>query len=237
MSRYVQGGQPDAGGRIALARLAGIADVSAAGEIVFEFEDPADRLGEATNASPHRTQVDAALTCTGTSGTRTLLLIEVKLTEIDFSRCSGYEADANDRRDICCTTGPFGNNPTGCFKLRNHDREPRRTYDVQLGPTPTPPGTSGCTFRLGTTQPMRNVALGRALLAIGKADEVVHALAAPRANQTIWRRWAEAKAALAGIPNARLADLPADELLVLHDAERAKELASRYELPPHGPGA
>lgn len=222
----------DESNRVSLATLAGIPDVATAGEIVFEFEDLTDRLGEATRASPHRTQVDVTMSCTATSGARALLLIEVKLSELDFNRCSAYESERNDRRDICCTSGPFGNDHQGCFQLRNHDRDQRRTYDLQLGPTPTPTTTNGCSFRLGANQPMRNVALGRALIADGATDTIVHALAAPRANRTIWRRWAEAKAARTGIPDTRLADLHADDLLALHDPEHAAELARRYELVP-----
>ncbi len=219
--------------RIRLATLAGIPDVDAVSEVVFELEDPMDRLGEATIASPHRTQVDVAVTCTATTGVRTLLLIEVKLSELDFNHCSAYEAKGNDRHDVCRSNGPFGGDTNACFQLRNHDREQRRTYDLQLGPTPTT--GLGCTFRLGANQPMRNVALGRALVASGEADAIVHALAAPRANKTIWLRWAEAKAALAGIPGTRLADLPADDLVALHNSARAADLAERYELAanPH----
>ncbi len=216
--------------RVRLATLAGIVGVAATEEAIFEFEDLEDRLGEATSASPHRTQVDAAMRCASTDGTRTLLLIEVKLSEVDFGCCSAYQAIRNDSRDTCRTTGPFGNDPARCFQLRNHDRGKRRLYNVQLGPTSST--ANGCTFRLGTNQPMRNIALGRALIAAGETDQVVLALAAPRSNPTIWRRWSEAKAALAGIPNTRLADLPADSLLTLHKAGRSAELARRYLLQP-----
>jgi outer membrane protein assembly factor BamB len=98
--------------------------------------------------------------------------------------------------------------------------------DSEMSGTPT--AANGCTFRLGTNQPMRNVALGRALIAADQTDMIVHALAAPRANATIWRRWEEAKAALVDVPDARLIDLYAEDLLTIHDADRAATLAPRY---------
>ncbi len=195
---------------------------------MFEFEDLTDRLGEATAASPHRTQTDAVMPCTSADGVRTLLMIEVKLSELDFGHCSAYEAKGNNRRAICRTNGPFGNDPAGCFQLRNHDREQRRTYDLQLGSTPAT--GRGCAFRLGANQPMRNVALGRSLLVAGETDAIVHALVAPRANVAIWRRWAEAKPALAGIPAVRLTDIPAEDVIPLHGPDRAAGLRSRYQL-------
>jgi len=218
----------DDAARLRLAALAGIEDVALSDEIVFEFEDLTDRLGEATTASPHRTQVDVMLRCTLIDRSRTMLLIEVKLSELDFGHCSAYQAAANDRRDLCQNDGPFGNDPAFCFQLRNHDREQRRTYDRQLGVTPAT--HHGCSFRLGPSQPMRNVALGRAYITSNETNAIVHALVAPGANRTIWRRWVEAKAALVGIPGVRLVDLPAENLLVLHDGQRASELAHRYQL-------
>jgi hypothetical protein len=152
----------DDGQRIDLARRAGISNVASTDEIVFEFEDVDDRLREASPQSPHRTQVDVMMRCTNSDGARTLLFIEIKLSEIDFGHCSAYESSGNDRRDVCRSHGAFGSDATACFQLRNHDRGERRTYDQHVE---IAAGVSnGCAFRLGVNQPMRNVALGRALL-------------------------------------------------------------------------
>jgi hypothetical protein len=64
----------------------------------FEWSDPDDALGERTFASPHATQVDVILDCMTADGKTTALLIEVKLSEHDFSGCSAWLAPANDRR-------------------------------------------------------------------------------------------------------------------------------------------
>ena len=76
---------------------------------------------------------------------------------------------------------------------------------------------------------MRNVALGRTLVINGDVDDVVVALCAPRAHRSIWRRWEEAKARLAGagIP---LADLPAETVAAEHAPNGS--LAERYLLDP-----
>lgn len=76
---------------------------------------------------------------------------------------------------------------------------------------------------------MRNVALGRALVSNGDADDVVVALCAPRAHRAIWRRWEEAKARLAGVGIA-LADLPAETVVVEHPP--GGTLDGRYLLDP-----
>ena len=123
----------DAAGRVKVATAAGI-DAAEVSEPRFEWSDPEDQLGERTHASPHATQVDVILDCVTKQGTKTALLIEVKLSEHDFNGCSAWLAPTNDRLDVCDTTGPFGNDTSACFQLRNHGREHRRHYDTALGP-------------------------------------------------------------------------------------------------------
>ena len=218
----------DDASRVKVATGAGI-DAAEVGEPRFEWSDPEDRLGERTHESPHATQVDVVLDCVTKQGTKTALLIEVKLSEHDFNGCSAWLAPTNDRLDVCNTTGPFGNDTSACFQLRNHGREHRRHYDTALGPLTVSATTDrgGCWFRFGGNQPMRNVALGRALLSNGDVDDVVVALCAPRAHRAIWRRWEEAKAHLAGVGIA-LADLPAETVASAHPP--GGSLTERYLL-------
>jgi hypothetical protein len=150
----------------------------------------------------------------------------------DFNGCSAWLAPANDRPKICNTTGPFGNNPTECFQLRNHGREHRRKYDTALGPlTVQAEGEGGCWFRFGGNQPMRNVALARTLVSRGDVDDAVVALCAPQAHRAIWRRWAEAKAHLAGAGIA-LADIAAE--VVASAQASGAALGARYLLELDG---
>lgn len=195
----------------------------------FEWSDPEDQLGERTHASPHATQVDVILDCVTKHGKTTALLIEVKLSEHGFNGCSAWLAVTNDRLDVCDTTGPFGNDTSACFQLRNHGREHRRYYETALGPltVSATTGGGGCWFRFGGNQPMRNVALARTLVSKGEVDDAVVALCAPRAHRAIWRQWEEAKAHLAGIGIA-LADLPADTVASEH--QPGSSLAERYLL-------
>ena len=220
----------DAAGRVKVAAAAGV-EAAEVGEPRFEWSDPQDRLGERTQASPHATQIDVILDCTTKQGTRTALLIEVKLSEHDFNGCSAWLAPTNDQLEVCNTTGPFGNDTSACFQLRNHGREHSRRYDIALGPlnAAAPTKEGGCWFRLGGNQPMRNVALARTLVSSGEIDSAVVALCAPRAHCAIWRRWAEAKAHLSGTGIA-LTDLPAEVVVSAH--QPGGSLAERYMLEP-----
>ncbi len=220
----------DAGGRLAVAKAAGI-DAVQVSEALFEWSDPEDVLGERTHASPHATQVDVIFHCITANGKRTALLVEVKLSEQDFNGCSAWLAPSNDRRDVCDTTGPFGSDPSACFQLRNHGREHRRKYDTALGSLTVPAAAmeGGCWFRFGGNQPMRNVALARVLISRGDVEHAALALCAPRAHRAIWRRWAEAKAHLAGT-GIVLSDLPAEVVVGAHQDGRS--LAARYLLEP-----
>lgn len=214
--------------RVAVAEAVGV-DATEVSEARLEWSDPDDALGERTNASPHATQVDVILDCVAADGKKTALLIEVKLSEHDFNGCSAWLAPANDRLDVCNTTGPFGSDTGACFQLRNHGREHRRKYDIALGPLNAAGdgGHGGCWFRLSGNQPMRNVALARTLVNEGTVDEAVVALCAPRGHRSIWRRWTEAKALLA-TAGIGLADLPAE--VVANARASSAGLAERYLL-------
>ncbi|MDQ3177738.1 MAG: hypothetical protein M3Q72_09365 [Actinomycetota bacterium] len=218
----------DENGRRGVAAALGV-DAAAVSEPLFEWSDPEDQLRERTHASPHATQVDVRFDCVAASGARFACLIEVKLSEPDFNPCSAWLSPNNDSLDVCATSGPFGNDTGACFQLRNHDREHRRTYDTALGTLVVDDagGTSGCWFRFGGNQVMRNVALGRSLIERGAADEVVVALCAPNGHRAVWRRWAEAKQRLA-VVGVTLVELPA-ETVVQHHASPSP-LAARYLL-------
>ncbi len=91
--------------------------------VIFEFEDPADRLAEASSRSPHRTQVDVVLSGTTEEGGRLAAFIEVKFSEIDFGSCSAFESRDNPSRSTTCASpGLFGGDAGSCFQLQNHGR-------------------------------------------------------------------------------------------------------------------
>lgn len=205
-------------------------DVTDELDLGFEYTDPDDSLGEAQPARPHQTQVDVVLRGRTAEGLRRAAFIKVKLSETAFGSCSAFQSDRNDTRSHCHSPGPWGGDPINCFQLRNLDTAPSRRYDTHLSPNwIAATGAHACEF-LDLNQPMRNVALARALLNRGEADTVAFALCAPGGNRNVWRQWTRAKTAFAGVPDVTLVDLPADLVLQVHDPERRSLLARRYQL-------
>lgn len=168
-------------------------------QIDFEYSDPADRFGEIRPKSAHQTQIDVVVRGTSAAGDRLVALIEVKFTETDFGHCSAYQNPANPRHDVCRSPGLFGGEPAACFQLANHG-DGRRTYYDHLAKIPVvaPFGAGdagGCLVRESLSQPMRSLALAHLLLNAGEADRVAYVLCAPAQHPTIWRRFAELRAA------------------------------------------
>lgn len=202
--------------------------VVAAERPTLEFIDPLDRLGEATHASPHVTQIDVAIRGQRGDGSTHVLLIEVKLTEDDFGTCSAYHDPKNDRRDLCATSAPFGGDPVGCFKLRNHDREQRRLYDDYLPEWRA--FDSACPFRASGYQPMRQAALARMLIEEGEADHASIVLCAHDDHGVIWRRWRQVTGSMHAPTPVQIHELPASRVLSELAPQHASELAARYGL-------
>jgi hypothetical protein len=198
---------------------------------VFEYSDPDDTLGEATKASPHRTQVDCLQRVRLGNGRTHAMLIEVKLSEDSFSPCGACTSPRNTRREICAQPGPFGGDPIGCFQLANHDREHRRRYDEMLGLPLDEPVTFGCWFRDGANQVMRNTALAAALIARGDVASASVLLMAPDDHITIWEQWHRHTALLSRYDQVRFGDLPASHVAALHEPAQARTLSARYLLP------
>lgn len=213
---------------VALAQrvVPGIVSVS---RVDLEFMDPRDHLGESSASSRHKTQADVAISAVDGGGRRHLILVEVKLTEDDFGHCTGYEDADNHDLDPCSRSAAFGGDTDACFKLLNHDRGGRRTYDLYVTATAESP-IAGCPFRRSINQPMRNVALARALVDAGEYDSATVALCAHNGHAAIWRRWEEAKQSLLS-DEVTFADLPASLVLRDLDPRDAARLAERYDLP------
>jgi hypothetical protein len=196
----------------------------------FEYTDPHDALGEATEASPYATQVDC-LVRARTAGRTHGLLIEVKLAEDAFSTCSAYRSARNPRRSICSRPGPFGNDPVGCFQLANHDREHRRRYDEALGAPLGEPASFGCWFRDGANQVMRNAALAKAMIARGDLDSASVVLMAPEQHGAIWEQWHRHLRYLSVFDGVGFGQLPASQVAALHEPDEARLLCQRYQFP------
>ncbi len=214
-----------------LFALLGHPDVHAVEAPVFEYEDPADRLGEASSRSRHRTQVDVLLRGTTLAGRRVLALIEVKLGEPNFGSCSAFESAENPDRDVCGQPGLFGGEPDRCFQIRNHGRGHRRYAEYLKNVTvsaPTPRADDGgCWVRTGSSQPMRNLALAHLLVSEGEADNVVFALCAPRGHTAMWRRFDEFRALFSDTDTVLIRDAPAEAVADAH-LDGGKAMRERY---------
>jgi restriction endonuclease-like protein len=197
----------------------------------FEYSDPQDSLGEATTTSPHATQVDCLVRVQLGNGRLHAFLIEVKLSEDNFSTCSASSSERNDRRQICGQPGPFGGDSAGCFQLANHDREHRRRYDIALGTAGHEPPSFGCWFRDGANQVMRNAALAKALIARNEVSGASVILMAPDDHMAIWEQWHRYVALVSAFEGVRFADLPGSQVAALHAPDQARLLSSRYLLP------
>lgn len=206
-------------------------DVLEMGAPQFEWEDLHDRLAEASSRSPHRTQVDVVLRAKNAQGSRVAALIEVKLTEQDFGHCSAAASPDNPTTDVCSQGGLFGGQPDRCFQLQNHGRG-RRAYDRYLDGNDfmAPQGwrdDGGCWLRTGRSQPMRNLALARLLLAEGEVDHVIYGLCAPVGHAQMWRRFDEFRAVFRDSPQCGTVALPAEWVAQLH-ADQGTALRRRY---------
>jgi hypothetical protein len=196
-------------------------------DVEFEYVDPLDAMSESQASRPHRTQVDVLLRCTALDGRRHVALIEVKLGETAFGECSAFKSEKNDKREVCRQDAAWGGDRESCFQLRNHDGPQRRTYDQHLqSPWITPVGV-GCPFR-ELNQPMRNIALARAILDRGDADIATFALCAPTANTAVWRQWHLTRQIFADVPDVSLIDLNAESLVDVLSSQRAEVLKARY---------
>lgn len=194
---------------------------------VFEFEDPQDRLRESLQKG-QQTQVDILLRGRTSRNEEVALLVEVKLSEVDFGVCSGAKDDKNDTLHLCSTKGAFGSDPQNCFKLRNHGGTERRLYDqyLDLGSVSEPSPFDGCSFRESAYQPMRNVALAGMLQAVDGVRALV-AVCAPLLHRKMWEHFHDSRKVL---PPGTLWPLPAEVVLSLHDEDSHKFLRDHYFL-------
>lgn len=222
------GGLPEASLKEILSAFFG--PVSHAEKPMFEFEDALDRLRESVPYG-QRTQVDVVLRGNTQTGRRVALLVEVKLSEVDFGNCSGATDELNDTPHLCGTSGAFGSDPQNCFKLRNHGAAERRTYDRYLAVADLSPGVraEGCWFRTSAYQPMRNVALAGVLRQEDGIDTLV-AVCAPLLHRSMWAHFDDARQVL---PEGSVVPLPAEVVLALQPDSTYHFMRDRYSVD-HG---
>jgi hypothetical protein len=77
---------------------------------------------------------------------------------------------------------------------------------------------------------MRNLALAHLLLDEDEVDRVVYALCAPANHPTIWRRFAELRAAFPDTKSRTIRRITAEQIATLH-ADGGAAVAARYPAP------
>lgn len=104
-------------------------------------------------------------------GRRVAILIEVKLSEPNFTPCGGRTSPGNQRRDVCDSAALFFSAPSACYLTRPlRQRRDRRYWEFFEGAHGTVaaafPGAGHagpCPFANDMNQPMRNLAIARGL--------------------------------------------------------------------------
>ena len=90
--------------------------------VVFEWVPPGELLGEIEGERPApgepATAVDVALWGRLPDGRHASVLVEVKLTEAEFTHCNGRISPKNQRKDVCQSAQLFFGNPLDCYLRR-----------------------------------------------------------------------------------------------------------------------
>ena len=109
-------------------------------------------------------------------GRRGVILVEVKLSEGEYTHCNGATSKANKRKDVCADAEKLFDKPRDCYLRRpRHAGRDRRYWDIletEFGSVQgAVPRYSGrrCPFEGDHQQIMRNHALALGLVQAGEA--------------------------------------------------------------------
>ena len=143
--------------------------------VAFEWVPPGHLLCEIDGEWPApeepATAVDIVLWCRRPNGRRGAVLLEVKLTEDKFTHYNGRKRRGNRRQDVCQSGQLFFDNPDDCYLTRPYRKSrDRRYWEIFTGSYggvrqafPHADLSGGCPFADDMQQPMRNLAVARAL--------------------------------------------------------------------------
>lgn len=218
--------------------------------VIFEYGGPTHVLAEVAGQEPAEnepfTACDVAVFVKDETGCRGVVLIEVKLTEGEFSHCNGATSRGNRRKDVCGSADTFFADPTACY-LRHpyrakRDRRYWQIFERKFGSVREAfPGTDlggPCPFRGDGQQPMRNHALALGLVQEGVADFVAFGLVHHDDNPDVVPAWDEYTSTVAD--PSMLFRLPASAVCDSADRAMAVDpavgswLRERYFLPRGG---
>ena len=215
-------------------------------EVRFEWVPPGALLGEIRGDRPvgdePATGVDIVLWGQLTGGERAVVLLEVKLSEGEFTSCGGRNSAANQRKDVCASATRFFGEPSACYLRRpKRARRDRRYWEIFAASHgsvhdafPGADMTGPCPFAESMQQPMRNLAIARGLEQdpTSAVEQAWFGLCAHDDNPDIaahWERWRSL------LPDEAMAPaLPASEVVRTGEEEGFVEWAAwmrdRYRL-------
>ena len=215
----------------------------------FEFHGPTGVLAECAGPRPARrerfTASDVGIRVQDAEGRTGFVLVEVKLSEGDYSHCNGAKSDHNLRKDVCASAHTFFDKPSDCYLTRPRNSVRDRRYweilETEFGSVRAAvPGYSGkrCPFENSHQQLMRNHALALGLVQAGEAAFAAFGLVHHPGNHHVVEPWEDYRRI---VPDgSELFRLPANELVdsaVGLGAEWlawARYMRERYMLPSDG---
>lgn len=169
--------------------------------VAFEWVPPGHLLceidGEWPTSEEPATAVDIVLWCRLNNGRRGVVLLEVKLTEDRFTHCNGRTSKGNRRQDVCQSARLFFDNPGNCYLTRpyrkSRDRKYWEIFAYNYGGMrqafPHADLSGECPFAYDMQQPMRNLAIARALEQEDVVQSAWYGLCAHDQNPDVSRHW------------------------------------------------
>ena len=215
-------------------------------EVGFEWVPPGALLGEIRGESPvgnePATAIDVVLWGHLPEERRAAVLLEVKLSEGDFTHCAGRTSPGNDKKDVCASAARFFEDPSNCYlrrPLRQH--RDRRYWEIlaasQGSVRAAFPGAeteAECPFAYSMQQPMRNLAIARGLEQ-DQGSGVAQAwfgLCAHEKNESVSEHWEEWRSLFSD--RSLAPSIPASEIVRTGEAagllEWAAWMQARYRL-------
>ena len=173
-------------------------------EVRFEWVPSGALLGELEGDRPvgdePATAVDVVLWSRPEDGRRAVVLIEVKLSEDGFTTCNGRDSRGNRRKYVCKSARLFSSDPNACYLRRPwRKRRDRRYWAIFASAHGSVrnafPGAEidgSCPFAGNAQQPMRNLAIARALEQEGTVAEAWFVLCVQDDNPDVrehWKAW------------------------------------------------
>ena len=217
--------------------------------IDFEFHGPTGVLAECAGPQPAEdekfTASDVAVYVEDKRNRRGLVLVEVKLSEGEYTHCNGAKSKANTRKDVCADAEKFFEAPRDCYLRRTrHAGRDRRYWDIlatEFGSVrKAVPYYSGhrCPFEGDHQQIMRNHALALGLVQFGEAAFSAFGLVHHPGNHHVVDPWNEYRSMVADAsPLFRISAATLIDAAAGQSAEWtawARYMRERYMLPGAG---